>query len=116
MGAEDCLAIIATLFAACLNCERILKLKLYTLHVQNYCISGLCPVVRNYNYKEAQRFRNWTCLLPQVRGGRETSTLLGSLEKPNLNHWTDPETDPVSETLCFFVFRISDDGLSPETQ
>jgi hypothetical protein len=26
------------------------------------------------------------------------------------------ETDPVSGTLCFPVFRIQDDGRSPETQ
>jgi hypothetical protein len=26
------------------------------------------------------------------------------------------ETDTVSETLCFLVFRISYDGQSPETQ
>jgi hypothetical protein len=26
------------------------------------------------------------------------------------------ETDPVSETLCFPVFGILDDGQSPETQ
>jgi hypothetical protein len=26
------------------------------------------------------------------------------------------ETDPVSETLCFLVFRIPDDGPSPEAQ
>jgi hypothetical protein len=24
--------------------------------------------------------------------------------------------DPISETLCFLVFRITDDGQSPETQ
>jgi hypothetical protein len=26
------------------------------------------------------------------------------------------ETDPVSETLCFLVFKIPDDGQIPETQ
>jgi hypothetical protein len=26
------------------------------------------------------------------------------------------EADPVSEMLCFLVFRIPDDGQSPETQ
>jgi hypothetical protein len=31
---------------------------------------------------------------------RETHTLLGPLERANLNHWTDP----VSEMLCFLVF------------
>jgi hypothetical protein len=37
--------------------------------------------------------------------GRESPTLLGSLEKSNLN----PVIDPVSEILCFLVFRIPDD-------
>jgi hypothetical protein len=55
---------------------------------------------------------------------RETPTLLGPLERTNLNHWiTEPvsnhgsnhwTTGPVSETLCFLVFRIPDDGQSPE--
>jgi hypothetical protein len=42
-------------------------------------------IVRNSKYKEAQRFRNWIYFRPQVRG--ETPTLLGPLEKANLNHW-----------------------------
>jgi hypothetical protein len=32
------------------------------------------------------RFGNWICFRPQVR--RETPTLLGDLERANLNHWT----------------------------
>jgi hypothetical protein len=41
-------------------------------------------------------------------------TLLCPLERANLNHWT--ETNPVSEMLCFLMFRILDDGQSPDTQ
>jgi hypothetical protein len=44
--------------------------------------------------------------------------MLGPLERANLNHWILPhlktETDPVSETLCFLVSRIPDDGQSPK--
>jgi hypothetical protein len=43
-----------------------------------------------------------------VKGGEKTPTQLGPLERANLNHWT--ETDPVSETSCFLVSRIPDDG------
>jgi hypothetical protein len=47
----------------------------------------------------------------------ETPTLLGPLE---LTPITEPdfrtETDPVSETLCYLVFRIPDDAQSPKTQ
>jgi hypothetical protein len=51
---------------------------------------------------------------------------LGPLERANLNHWTifpgdehsiplpSPETDPVSETFYFLIFRTPDDGQSPE--
>jgi hypothetical protein len=61
-----------------------------------------------------------------LRWGK-TPTLLGPLERANLNHWTTGpnrvgvfphprmETDPVSETLCFFIviFRKNlDDGQS----
>jgi hypothetical protein len=34
---------------------------------------------------------------------------------PFLSHLTT-ETDPVSETLCFLVFRIPDEEQIPETQ
>jgi hypothetical protein len=47
---------------------------------------------------------------------------LAPLERANLNHWTilpphlRTETDPVSEMLCFLVFRIPDNGQSPKLQ
>jgi hypothetical protein len=56
---------------------------------------------------------------------RETPTLLGRLERANLNlanrvgvslPHERMESDPVSEKLWLLVFRIPDDGHSPETQ
>jgi hypothetical protein len=67
---------------------------------------------------------------PSSGEGTETPTLLGPLERANLNHWTKldialskgpntvsvslrhlrTEKDPVSESLCLLVFRIPDDG------
>jgi hypothetical protein len=76
-------------------------------------------------------------VVPSSGKGRETPRLLGPLETANLSRWTswvievflrDPtvwvtlylhlkaETDPVSETLRFLVFRIMDDGQRPEAQ
>jgi hypothetical protein len=50
-------------------------------------------------------------------GGGKTPTLLGPLERARLNRWgLRMETDPVSETLCFLLFRIPDAGISPEAQ
>jgi hypothetical protein len=45
--------------------------------------------------------------------GGKTPTQLGPSDRANLNHWTPhlkTETDPASETSCFLVPRISDDG------
>jgi hypothetical protein len=74
-------------------------------------------------------------LFPSSGEGRKTPTLLGPLERANLNHWTigslflrDPtecaysslhlrtETDPVSKMLSFLVFTILNNGQSPESQ
>jgi hypothetical protein len=43
------------------------------------CLSSRIPRTRK------QPFRNWICFCPQVRG--KTPTLLGPLERANLNHW-----------------------------
>jgi hypothetical protein len=48
-------------------------------------------------------------------GEGETPALLGPLERANLNHWR-METNPVSEMMCYLVFRIMDNGHSPKTQ
>jgi hypothetical protein len=37
MREEDCFAVIASFFETCLNFERILKLKLVTLHIVKNC-------------------------------------------------------------------------------
>jgi hypothetical protein len=52
-------------------------------NTQNHWVFGLCPspvILGN-----RKRFGNWMCFRPQVR--RETPTLLGPLERANLNHW-----------------------------
>jgi hypothetical protein len=59
--------------------------------------------------------------------------VLGPSGRANLNHWNEvssfegtqqnrspsshmrTETDPVSETLCFLVFIIPDDGQIPQS-
>jgi hypothetical protein len=56
-------------------------------------------------------------LFPSSGGGRETPTQLGPLEELTLvTGQLRTERDPVSQTLCFLVFRIPDDGQSPERQ
>jgi hypothetical protein len=42
-------------------------------------------------HERTQRFGNWICFHPQMKGG-ETPTLLGPLERPNLNHWMTQKT------------------------
>jgi hypothetical protein len=97
-------------------------------------------IVRNSIYKETRRFGNWICFRPQMRGRdkereRDTHThILCWVHQKELISITGPdlskgpnrvcvspphlrtEIDPVSEALCFLVFRIPDDGRSPETQ
>jgi hypothetical protein len=51
--------------------------------------------------KKTQRFRNWICFRPQVKVGEKTPTQLGPLERAHLR----TETDPISETSCFFKYR-----------
>jgi hypothetical protein len=53
---------------------------------QNYWASGLCPSSRilnpiKHNISEMD-------LLPSTGEGRETPTLMGPLERANINHWT----------------------------
>jgi hypothetical protein len=72
-------------------------------------------------------------MFPSSGKRRGTYAQLGLLERGNPNQWISPatlrdtrewascsqhlrtETRPVSETLCFIVFRIPDDGHGPET-
>jgi hypothetical protein len=57
-------------------------------NTQNHWVSGLCPssVILN-NYKTPFRQLG---LFPSSGEGRETPTLLSSLERANRNHWTSP--------------------------
>jgi hypothetical protein len=53
---------------------------------QNHWISGICPstgivTTMKYNFRKLDLF-------PSSGEGRETPTLLGPLERDNLNHWT----------------------------
>jgi hypothetical protein len=56
-------------------------------------------------------------LYPSSGEGRQSPTLLGLLERSNLNlsPHMKMESGPVSETPCFLVIMIPDDGQSPET-
>jgi hypothetical protein len=49
-------------------------------NTQNYWVFGLCPS-SGIPEKRKQRFGNWICFRPQVKG--ETFTLLGLLERTN---------------------------------
>jgi hypothetical protein len=69
-------------------------------------------IIRHSRKYKARRFGNWICFRPQVRGG-EIPTLLSLLERTNLNHLRT-ETDSLSETLCFLVYKILGNGQSPE--
>jgi hypothetical protein len=53
-------------------------------NTQNYRVFGLCPLSRILRKWRTQSFRNWICFHLQVRG--ETPTLLGPLERANINH------------------------------
>jgi hypothetical protein len=51
-------------------------------NTQNYWVFGLCLSSRYYKYYRAQRFGNWICFHPQVRG--ETHTLLSSFRRKQI--------------------------------
>jgi hypothetical protein len=85
-----------------------------------------CP---KFEILENTTFRKLN-LFPASDEGRKTHTLLHPLESANLNNWNflrDQKNKcfpplnwrrkhPVFETLCFLLFRLPDDGRSPETQ
>jgi hypothetical protein len=54
------------------------------LNTQNYWFFGLCPSLIILKTKE----HNWFCFRPQAKG--EIPTVLGLVERANLNHWTIP--------------------------
>jgi hypothetical protein len=100
---------------------------------QDYWVCALCPSSRILCNSKTQRFGNW--MFPSSCEGEDTYSV-GFLRKSRLPvfQWLKlaPSTrsnraavslpppedgnNPVSETLCFLVFRISDNGQSPETQ
>jgi hypothetical protein len=103
---------------------RYYSILLERLRRTSTCIS----IIRYSKNTRAQRFGNWICFRPQVRG-IETPNLLDPLEKglrlalskgPNKVGVSSPhlrtETDTFSETLCFLVSRIPDDGQSKKTK
>jgi hypothetical protein len=86
-----------------------------TVSHRSYWVFGICPPSGILKTIQHNVFLNWICFRPQMMG--ETHTLLGPLERANLNHWIlRTETDPVSEMLCSLAFRILDDGQSPKPQ
>jgi hypothetical protein len=122
---------------------------------RNLFLSLNSPILRSIRFQSSNKQKSellgfWTCpstnilepgnttsqkLDPWPSSGEEgeTPTMLGPLERADLNHWTSPvflrdpneqvtpprylrtETDPASETLCFLVSRIPDDEQSPKT-
>jgi hypothetical protein len=62
-----------------------------TVHKERVFFSELLSfwtlsIVRYSKNQRMQRFENWICFRPQMRG--ETPTLFGPLERVNLNHRT----------------------------
>jgi hypothetical protein len=89
-------------------------------NTQIYWVFGLCPSSGFFLNNNEKHNVSETGSVSVLRWGK-TSTLLGPLERANLNCFCPhlrTETDPVSETLCFsLLFRKNpDDGQSPKTQ
>jgi hypothetical protein len=84
-------------------------------NTQNYWVPGLCLSsgilnTRKHSISETQ-------FVSVLRWGEETPTLLGPLERDNLNsYWIEVRRKQIQFSKpCFLVFRIKDDGQSPET-
>jgi hypothetical protein len=54
--------------------------------IQDYWIVGLFPSSSILKNRKTQRFGNWICFHPQVRG-QEAPTQLGPLQRASLNHF-----------------------------
>jgi hypothetical protein len=59
---------------------------LYRIH-RNFLDFFHCPV-----FQKTRRFGNWICIRPQVKVGEKTPTLLGPLERANLNTWVGADS------------------------
>jgi hypothetical protein len=75
-----------------------------------------CPVTSYKKYSKTKNYKeelSWKL----TYGGMETYNVLQYLKDSDdgVQHSVS-ETDPVSEMLCFLVFRIPNDGQSPETK
>jgi hypothetical protein len=68
-------------------------------NTQNYWVSGLCLLSRILNARK-QHSGNWICCHPQV-------------SRHLLPH---PRTDQFLKRVFYLVFRILDDGRSPDTK
>jgi hypothetical protein len=81
-------------------------------NTQNYWDSRLSPLSGILYAREHNLFRNWISFCPQwlrfalPKGPNKIGVSSSHLKA---------ETDPISETVCFLVFRIPDDGQSRET-
>jgi hypothetical protein len=86
--------------------------------VQKYWVSGLCTLsgilnTRKHNVSETGP----VCILGgDTYSGPVTDVTSFFQQSRCLLSHLRTETDPVSEMLCFLVFRIPDAGQSPETQ
>jgi hypothetical protein len=83
-------------------------------NTQNYWGFRLLPFSGTLETREHSVSETESVSFPGETGN--TPTLLGPLERANLNHWTSPEDGNRSsfETLCFLVSRMPDDGQSPD--
>jgi hypothetical protein len=94
-------------------------------YVQNYWVLELCPssgILKNTTFRNLDVFPfsgegETVCCVSQkeqrlrVALSNESNGIVISLP-PHLR----TETDPDSETLCFLVFRLPEDGHIPKTQ
>jgi hypothetical protein len=81
-------------------------------NTQNYWVSGLCPSSGILN---ARKHISETGSVSVLRSEPPIVLYFPSMYASPFPHLRT-ETDPVSEALCFLVFRIPRNGSSPETQ
>jgi hypothetical protein len=72
-----------------------------------------CPINYSYSYIDTRHHDKGKEGDIKIRG---SLLLRDQTEQLSPSSHLRTDTDPVSEALCFLVFRIPDDGQSPETQ